>query len=922
MNPGPFWLRLLNVYPNEWWIVKRLYLFQFFQGAGIAFFFTSVFALFLDKFPITELSIVLILAAFLLWVVGFIYTRMEHKMSFSRFNMAIVLGLVGSVVILAGASFFISQNWFFYVLLAWFNVLYLANNLQFWGIATLFFDVRQSKRLFAVISAGDIPAKFIGYTLASILVKHTGVQSLLFFGAVCMVASIPFLKSILKSGELQVIHRSDQLHKDRQSRKQITKLVKNFTTNIFIRRIAFISLITSASVILINYGFYAEVRKAYSTDVDLAQFIAFFFAILRITALITKMLFTGRVTAALGIRQALFITPVGLLILTTSIVIAEWIGQEQKVIFYLFAVSAIVVDVLRTSFNAPVLLTLMQPLSTHDRLRAHNIVKGLMDPFASLFCGGLLYVSFNIQDRVDLVFLGYTLLVLGILWIIGIVLVNRQYLQMLIKTISTRYFSQEEFDLQDETIVQHIRQKLATGTEVEVISILRMLTSNTNPVAEDLITQLLTHSSDLVKIEALRLIDDKYVNIKPRLHSLLETDIRGDVKNEVIKTLCKIAKDEEEIGNYLTDPSEEVRKAAITGMLDNKNVAINQSAESAISHLLASAEIANKKKVLSILEEVRDKYDHPAHAPLISDPDDSVRDLAIKSVGKACAPQVLNALMLQLHQNEKQVLIALYNVGTPAIALLRDKILSSAVSESLKEKLIVLCGRIGGDKAKQVLVEVLKKTPQQNSAVIKALHRCKYRTDPTTHRLFEEIARLYIIYGVELLYMQQYLSRINERYLVLNSSLHHEVHDIREILLCLFECMYDREKINEAKFGLNGKHKESIANAMEIIELTVKKDIGRNFNILFDVTTIEQRCLALRSLFTEKQFAEVESILARILSEKPITFQNWTKACSLYFSKKFLHRLDTRLFEKYVHSENSLLRETALYASEPRNLAP
>ena len=922
MNPGPFWLRLLNVYPNEWWIVKRLYLFQFFQGAGIAFFFTSVFALFLGKFPITELSIVLMLSAVLLWIVGFIYTRLEHAMSFSRFNIAIIVGLISSVLILAGASFFLSQNWFYYTLLAWFNVLYLVNNLQFWGIATLFFDLRQSKRLFAVISAGDIPAKFIGYTLASILVKHTGLQSLLFFGAVCMVASIPFLKSILKSGELQAIHRSDQLHKDKQSRKQITRLVKNFTTNIFVRRIAFISLITSAAVILINYGFYAEVRKAYTTDVGLAQFIAFFFAFLRITALVTKMLFTSRVTAAMGIRQALFITPVGLLIMTTSIIIAEWVGEDQKVIFYLFGISSIVVDVLRTSFNSPVLLTLMQPLSTHDRLRAHNIVKGLMDPFASLFCGGLLYVSFNIQNRVDLVFLCYILLVLGILWIAGIVMVNRQYLQMLIKTMSTRYFSQAEFDLNDERIIQHIRQKLATGTEAEVISILRMLTSKMNPVAEDLITQLLSHVSDLVKIEALRLINDTYANIKPRLHLLLDSDISGEVKNEVIKTLCKMADDEEEITNYLSDPSEEVRKAAITGMLDNKNAGINQSAEKAISDLLVSTETANKRKVLSILEEVREKYDHPAHALLISDPDYSIRDLAIKSVGKACAPQVLNSLMLQIHQHEKQVLIALYNVGTPAVDLLRDKILSSAVSEALKEKLIVLCGRIGGDKAKQVLVEVLKKTPQQNSAVIKALHRCKYRTDPTTHKLFEDIARLYIIYGVELLYMQQYLSRINERYLVLNSSLHHEVQDIREILLCLFECMYDREKINEAKFGLNGKHKESIANAMEIIELTVKKDIGRNFNILFDVTTIEQRCLALRSLFTEKQFAEVESILARILSERPITFQSWTKACSLYFSKKFLHQLDTRLYEKYVHSENSMLRETALYASEVRNLAP
>ncbi len=538
-----------------------------------------------------------------------------------------------------------------------------------------------------------------------------------------------------------------------------------------------------------------------------------------------------------------------------------------------------------------------------------------MDPFASLFCGGLLYVSFNIQGRVDLVFLCYILMVLGILWLVGIVLVNRQYLQMLIKTISTRYFSQEEFDLQDETIIQHIRQKMATGSEAEVISILRMLTSKMNPVAEDLITQLLSHPSDLVKIEALKLINDKYPNIKPRLHSLLESDLSVEVKNEVIKTICKIADDEKEVSGYLGDPLEDVRKAAITGMLDNTNVAINKSADKAISDLLFSTEMADKRKGLSILSQVGDKYDHPAHARLINDEDLAIRNLAIRSVGRACTTEVLNALMQQLHDNEKLVLIALHNVGTPAVALLRDQIMSTTVSETLKEKMIALCGRIGGDKAKHVLVEVLKKTPQQNSAIIKALHRCKYGTDSTTHKLFENIARLYIIYGVELLYMQQYLSRINERYLVLNNSLYQEIQEIREILLCLFECMYDREKINQAKFGLNGKRKESIANAMEIIELTVKKDIGRNFNILFDVTTIEQRCLALRSLFTEKQFAEVESILARVLSEKPITFQSWTKACSLYFSKKFLHHLDGRLYEKYIHSENSLLRETALYAS-------
>jgi ATP:ADP antiporter, AAA family len=910
-----FFLRMLNVYPNELWIVKRLYLFQFFQGAGIAFFFTAGFALFLDRMPMTEFAWVLIYSSLLLWTVGFLYTRLEHKASFRSHNMIIFVAMTASFLLFGTSSYLISQNWFYYWLLAWFNVLYLVNNLQFWGIATLFFDLRQSKRLFTVISAGDIPAKFFGYTLALIIVPYTGTRNLIFIGAACMLASLPFLKSIIRSGEIGMLHKADQVHHQKQSTKHIGKLVKNFAHNIFIRRIAFISLITTASIILINYGFYSEVKGRYENDVELARFIALFFAALRITALITKMIVASRVTASIGMKSALFITPVGMLLIITTIFIANWDTPGEKIIFYLFAVASIVVDVLRTSFSSPVLLALIQPLGTHERLRAHNIVKGFMDPFASLFCGVLLFTSFTLRGKVDLMFLCYMLAVLGVLWIAGVILVNRQYLHVLIKTISTRYFSQEEFDLSDEAIVQHIQKKIASGTELEVISILRMLASNTDPVAEDLIARLLSHPSDQVKLEALKLIDGKYVNIKANLQSLLSAEVSAAVKSEAVRTFCKIADNESEVKSFLDDQNEDIRKACLTGMLENSDEQIKKIAESVIDNLLLSDQRENKKKVISILNEVKDNYSHQSHAALIEDADFYIRDLAIMAVGKASDDKVLFALMEQINGHEKRVLASLYNVGEPAVPLLRECILSNKTSDSLKQKLVNLCGRIGGEKVKEVLIELLRKQPQLTAAIARALHRCKYTADESTHQLLENISRMHIVYGVELLYMQQALFKGHKRYDALNSSLHHEIQEIREILLCLFECMYDREKINRAKFGLNAKSKESIANAMEIIELTVKKDIARNFNILFDETSIDHRCQALRSLFTEKRFVEIESILARILSEKPINYQAWTKACSMYFSKKFLHQLDAGLFEKYLQSENSLLKETALFAS-------
>jgi hypothetical protein len=918
MGSAKFWLRVLNVYPNEWKVVRRLYIFQFLQGAGIAFFFTSAFAQFLERFPITELPWVMVYSALLLWVAGFTYTKLEHKLSFETFNWSVIGFMAISILLLWLFNYRFDQPWFLYLIMAWFNVLYLLNNMQFWGIAAVLFDLRQSKRLFAVISAGDIPAKFVGYTLASIFIPYTGTTNLLLMGACCMAASLPFFNKIVQTGPPEIHGYPDHnptLHPLHHAAK-ISKIVKNIASNTYIRRIAFISLITSTCIVLINYGFYGEVRKAYHDDVALGTFIAAFYASLRVIAFITKMVFTSRLTASLGIRQALFITPVGMVLLIGVIVFASHLTHDEKIIFYLFGVSSMLVDVLRTSFNSPVLLTMMQPLPTHERLRAHNIVKGIMDPFASLLSGIFLLSLFYLHSHVNLMFLCYVLLVLGALWIIGVLLVNRQYLGILIKTIGTRYFSREDFDLNDEAVIEKLTRKMMNSSDVEVISILRMLNSKIDPAAEELITKLLTHPSEQVRLETLRLIGNRKISgTRPHLERLLNEEAPAELKLQAIKTYCRIAAKEWNLAPWYESEDKSRQQAAITGMLVNENEDIRSIAEKKITELIQSRDREERRAAAIILAEIRDHYDHAAHANLINDNDPGLRTLAMKAVGRASKHETIAALFTQLNVREKQVLEALLNAGPAVIPQVKDKILDPATPEALAERLINLCGKIGGDAAVKALLDVLRKQPAQAAAIVKALHRTRYAADEETQKILEAIARKYIVFGVELLHMQQALYKKDARYAVLNSSLQVEIQEIRETLLSLFGVMYDREKINQVKYGLNAKHKESVANAMEIIELTVKKDIGRQFNTMFEIAGIEERCNALRSLFTEKQYREIEPILGRILSEKPVQYYDWTKACSLYISKKYVHPLDAGLYRKYMESDNKLLKETATFAS-------
>ena len=206
MKQKSFWLKTLNVRPDEWWLVKKLFILQFLQGAGIAFFFTASYALFLHKVGITELPYVFILSAFLLWGTGWLYSVVEHKYDTGKLTIITTVFMAVSILIFRLLFEVHTADWFLYIMLAWFNVLYLLNNLEFWGIAAVLFDVRQSKRLFGVISAGDIPAKFIGYSLALLTVEYIGTINLLWAGAVCVLASIPFLQSITRSEKLTAGH--------------------------------------------------------------------------------------------------------------------------------------------------------------------------------------------------------------------------------------------------------------------------------------------------------------------------------------------------------------------------------------------------------------------------------------------------------------------------------------------------------------------------------------------------------------------------------------------------------------------------------------------------------------------------------------------------------------------------------------------
>lgn len=915
MSSNRFWLNLLNIQRNEWPVVKKLFWLQFFQGAGISFFFTAEFARFLDKFPVHELPWVMILSAVLLWLTGFAYSVLEHHIPFRKFNEAIILFIAGTMLLVRIGSTVITDNWLYYLSLSWFYVLYLLNNLEFWGIASRLFNIRQSKRLFGVVSSGDIPAKFIGYTLALVFVPYTGTLNLLFLGVISMLVSIPFYRSIARSQHqhFEDTHETNTVH---HAKHPIRNLYQTFISSAIIRRIAIISLLATACIILVNYGFYAKIKESYQNDVELAKFIAFFMAGLRIAALITKTIFTSRLSTNLGVQRSLFITPLVLLGLVGMIIGVAFVNPDERFLFYIFGASSIAVDVMRTAINSPVLLTIMQPLPIHERMRAHNIIKGIMDPFATLFSGLLLILLFNIQGEINLLTLCYTLIVLAVGWLIGITYVNREYLKMLVATISSRYFSQEDFTLNDNITLTKIREKIASGTEAEVISILSMVASKQNPISIELLTLFLAHPSDAVKMETARLVSRKNIfQLQEALENMLKSTNSAQVAQEAVMAVSKLSDSLPAVEIHVNQANPAIRNAALSGMLANQNRSIRFSAEEVVATLLRSGNTEDQLAGLDILNTVADEYDHPLLSLVLAkekNPEMIKKTLAI--IGRAASPETLKACIQLLPDYEKQVKAALLRAGTGAIRHIEQCLYQPTIAQSQSTQLILLIGKISGNEARTALSKLIIEKQTNLPATIKALYRSKFKAGQTNKHLLEDIAKAYIRYAVELLFMQRRLQDKDGPSQLLHNAIEIELTEIRELLLCLFGCIYDRDSIKKSRNALMANKKETISNAMEIIDVTVRKDLGKYFTALFEDSGIDERCNALRSVYQEKEFNEIGDVMQRILSEQPILYQDWTKACSLYISRRYNISIDKQYSTKFLEADNVLLQETARFA--------
>ncbi|MCW5906659.1 MAG: hypothetical protein KIS94_02285 [Chitinophagales bacterium] len=904
-------LSLFNIRTDEAWLVTNLFWLQFFQGAGVAVFNTVAFALFLQQFDVHELPKVYLFSAVLLWLTGWAYSKFEHAVSIKKLVPAVIIAVALSILAFRLQFLFTDSPLFIFAMFSWYYVIYLLSNLEFWGVAALLFDIRQSKRLFGMIGAGDIPAKLIGYSAVPVLIPFIGSYNLLIVSFLLILCSLFFYVKLKRAGKLD-LHVKHEHHHEEHATQSLTELIKGFFGNRMIAMVAGLSFVVVTCVTVISFAFYSEIKHEAKANEGLASFIAMFYAGGRILAIFIRLIFTGRITSIIGTKGSLLVSPIILFVFLITIILLPLFPHGQYTVLYIFGIMAIVTEVLKTSLQDPVFLSLMQPLSSGLRLKGHTIVKGVMDPFALAFTGFMLYGILKVSGKVDLYLLSYLLFTLLIIWAVMIFMVDREYVRTLVTALHKRYSVGQEINLEDERTRVVLQEKLQHGERGEAIYVLNLFDRQYSDDKQEFILKALEHPSPEVKMEALKVVEHRKIHAAlPYIEQLIVSKDDARLLSEAVKAKCMLQTDEmENMEEYLKETDERIVKAAIVGLMTSGGISAVVTAGQKLLQLISSETADERKLAAEIIGELEVTSFYKPLLHLLNDDNNEVVQAALIAAGKVKNEKLAGELMRFFTANrfDKQALESLYHCGNKVLPIVRQTLLQQQLTHRQQSKLILLCGRIGTDEAIRLLDELVWQLPAMRRLIFHSLHISEFQSPPGDLQKHVTLMNDYMNAAIRILFMIRELPPTKTAN-VLADALHLELDEIRDSMLLLFSFVYDKEKMIKARNAFQIKKKESIANALELVEVSVPKEISLRFITAFEPADVAVRCQELKQHF--KETLSYEDIIDDILNNRTHHFHRWTKATALH-SLIFYKGSEKRSWlQAWQTDSDVLLNETA-----------
>ncbi len=863
--------------------------------------YTSIlaFTLFINKLKIEELPAAYMVIAGALLVLNLLYEKLEHRYSPLQLLKYIITGSLLVFFLLWLGLMYGDAHVFIFMLLIWSTLFYMVSGYAFWGLVSLLFNVRESRRVFSVIGAGDIPAKLVGYLSTPLLIGLFGLINLVWFAILTLVIGLYIFHRVIKKEQWDTIR--NRSHHEHAEAMHITRkdLLSFFFKNELIFTISLLSILSYNVYLLVDFTFLSQVKHKFENVSSLAFFIAAFFAVGRFIAVILKLVFTSRVIERLGLISCLFITPLILLLMCAGFLLT---GGNANLNIYMFGIMAMLTEVLRSAMQEPVFFILFQPLKEKLRLKGHIISKGYMLPFSLITVGGTLYALFRSNVEVTITLTVQILLVNIITWAFIIFLIRKAYIATLHASIRKGIFSSDDIYMYDEITIGILLHKISNGEPSESIYALKLLENAGYDKIDELLQNQLQFGDPVVGLYVLERMVFRNVIDLPTLRNTYDTATNESLKLKIFEVLCGY------YPAFLGEQSarsasleDEYKKTLLIQLLNQEEFSLLRKATREMQQLMASSQPEKRIFALGIISAMRHiRFTHELSS-LFNDPDAMVRRQAVLTACRLRAEALLPQVLMMLDDPTQRYL------AIKALQLYGDDLFVDWPNPSQKHHgyFITIAGKIKGLNATGFLLKMLQQQASEQGRIIHALWTREFdRPVADQKKTLKALMGRFLEKGLE---KMGYYHRVGGggEHQVIRRALYHEVRNDLLTVLKICSLVYQNREVDRLIELIRSQNRNKIFNAMEMIDVVLPKRVVRSLNQMFD--------FVIDPLHSRRQANGLSGsrLYSQVLFSEEGRFDAWTRAICMFTLWKH-HDLDLvlKLKAEKMPSGSLILEET------------
>jgi AAA family ATP:ADP antiporter len=860
--------------------------YSFLIGIFLAYFISLANAFFLAEFGVEYLPHGYIATGLVGYVAGVLLVWLRRRLEFAQLLFAALMPPLMLTCLFWCGSWLITSRWLAFAMFICIGPFITLVYFVFRSLAGRLFNLRQGKRLFGLISSGDVVSSMIGFFSVPVLLRFFDEGQLLLIAFVALALCLVVLKKITSRFAEQLAAGEGVI--------QAQPRQGDFATLLKSRYFLWLFALSAAAIFgfyYIDYMFLTQLRVRFAGNTgQLAEFIGLFYGIIRIIELVFKTFLSGRLLGQYGLKFSLVSLPL-LLLVVIGLAAAggTLLGDAATVLFLLMAFAKLIERVLTKSLYDPSFNILYQPLDPDLRLTVQTKTEGMVQQVA-VGLSGITLLLFNWIGSFELVLYVLVLQVGG--WMVCAWLMHKEYRLTLLRNLENQAGSRSlRSDASSVDLLKDELLSLNPGRAVVALHLLKRIVPG--DLAGSLNT-LLAHPDSLLKRHGLGLARDWcVVQALNGIETLAQTAAEPQL-NQVAQSTAR----------ELTQRQE---RASQPGQL----------AAWAMSQVSAERQLAPLMwRALEPGDVVPEWF-----PPLLNDDDPDVRRAALGAAAHTAQGQYLQVLVEYLSQDEYCNIAgeALAGVGERVLPLLEDYLAHPSLKSQTIARVMRLYGLIGGDKALSLLFErwnyPVKEVRYQ---VLRSLRVCGFQAEGdqrTAVRQGFEASAGNIVWNIASLLDLVEASDID--YLIKAQG--SEMDLSRERIFLLLSLIYEARYIHLVRDSFKSGSNDGRTYALELIDAFMDPEFKEIILPLLDDLPLTMRLRRLETRFPQQRLG-FEGRLKDIINCEYIKADKWTKACALYAlaagpGEDIADELVAQLF-----NPESLLRETAAWGIYRRDV--